>query len=244
MKRGYIHQSLKDTCGVSKRIGYEQDSCQYGEYKRQWYTEPYRGIHLFLIPVGGDTDEYSVYNSPHNKCPAGAVPEAGYEKGTKCRNIVVPVADAFPIDIPENVSSEETGEGHVPPLPIFLEILRFVRRIEVLGNVDVEHPAEANCHIGIAGQVKVVGNGIFDRVEPGLDHWQVACYMPKKLLCVCRQRIGDQHLFCTSDGKNEKSLCHIVINKFMVFPVFKLWYDLRVVDDRPDNELREKCDKQ
>ena len=67
--------------------------------------------------------------------------------------------------------------------------------------------------------------------------------MVKKALGVCRQRVRDQHFLGAADGKNKQPLCHVIINEAVVFLILKLRHDLRVMDDRPHDELREKRDK-
>ena len=197
---------------IGKGIGYKQNSGQHRQKECQRHTEPERGILLTLVPPGGNTYEESIDDSPDYESPAGAMPETGYEKGYHSSHIIVSVFDALAVYITEYIGAEETGESHVPSLPVFLKILRLVRRIEVLRDPDIEHPTQSDGHIGVAGQVKIIGNGIFNRVEPGSDNRKVCCHIVKEALGVCSEWIGDQHFFCAADGKNKKSHCHVVEN--------------------------------
>ena len=244
MKGGKVYQSFQYMLRVGKGIGYKQDPGQHRQKECQRYTEPEGGVHLAFVPPGGDTYEESIDDSPDHESPACAMPETRYEKGYHGSHIIVSVFDAFTVYITEYISAQETGESHMPSLPVFLKILRFVRRIEVLGDPDVEHPAQPDGHIRIAGQVKIIGNGIFNGVEPGLDNGKVSCHIVKKALGIRGERIGDQHFFGAADGENKKSHRHIIEDQFVVFLVLKLWNHLCVMNDRSHDQLWEKGDKQ
>ena len=81
-------------------------------------------------------------------------------------------------------------------------------------------------------------------MEPGLDKRQVIVYIIEKSLCVCCKGIGKHHFFETSDRKDEDTKRYIVKIQTMVFLIFKLRNDFCVVDDRSDNQLWEKGNKQ
>lgn len=244
MKGGEVYQTLQHVLRVGKGIGYKQDPGQHRQKKCQRYTEPERGVHLALVPPGGDTYEESIDDSPDDESPACAMPETRYEKGYHGSHIIVSVFDAFTVYITEYIGTQETGKSHVPSLPVFLKILRLIRRIEVLGDPDVEHPAQPDSHICIAGQVKIIGNGIFNGVKPGLDNGKVGCHIVKESLGVRGKRIGDQHFLGAADGENKKSHRYIVKDQFVVFLVLKLRNHLCVMNDRSHDQLWEKGDEQ
>ena len=79
-----------------------------------------------FVSIRSDTNQNTIYNSPYNEGPAGTVPETGNKESTHGSDIVVTVFDTTAVNISENVGTQETGECHVPSLPVFLEILCFV----------------------------------------------------------------------------------------------------------------------
>ena len=132
----------------------------------------------------------------------------------------------------------------MPSLPIFLKIFCFVWRIKILWNYNIEHATESDGHIRITGQIKVVGHRVLDGMEPGLKHRQMIIDFIEECLCICRQRVSHEHFLGAADGEYEQSHCNMIPIDLRVLWIFKLRYDLCMMYDRTNDQLRKKCDEQ
>ena len=189
-------------------------------------------------------DEKAVDDSPYDKGPAGTVPKAGYKEGRHRRHIVVAPFRSFFIDGTENIVTQEARQRHMPPSPVILEISRLVRRIKVMRNRDVEHHTQADCHIRIAGKVKIVRHRILDRMKPRADHWQCVRNVSEKCLGIRRQRVRQKDLLRTANRKKEQTCRHMFRIQLQILLILKLWNDLRMMNNRPDDQLWEEGDEQ
>ncbi|MNR44421.1 hypothetical protein D3C85_1631620 [compost metagenome] len=86
----------------------------------------------------GEANKNAVDDAPKNELPARAVPEARHKKGHHDRKIKIKASAAFPVKASENIIRQELGQRHMPALPIFPEITRPVRRVEVMRQPDVK----------------------------------------------------------------------------------------------------------
>ena len=172
------------------------------------------------------------------------MPEAGYEKRDHGRNIIVAPCDAVLINATEYIRTQETGKGDVPSPPVILEVSCLVRRIKILRDVNIKHPAQAYGHIRISGQIKIVRYRILDGGEPGDQQLRVCGDGIEKVLRVRGHRIRKKDLFGASDGEQKQPERNVVIVELQVFRVFKLRDDLRMMNDRSHDQLWEERDKE
>ena len=65
-----------------------------------------------------------------------------------------------------HIVTEPGAQAHMPAAPEFCDRLGQVGVIEVFDKVETEHLAQADGHIGIAGEVKINMQGEGDAVDP------------------------------------------------------------------------------
>ena len=138
------------------------------------------------------------------------MPEAGHEKRHHRCYVVIPPFAVLLINGAENIIAQESGQCHMPPSPVILEISCLVRGIKVVRNHDVEHHSKSDRHVRVTGKVKVIRNGILNRVIPRTDHRQIVVNISKKRLCIGRQRICQQNFFCAADRKEKQTGRHML----------------------------------
>ena len=128
-------------------------------------------------------------------------------------------------------------------LPVYLKVSRAERRVEVFRQVNVEQQSQTNRHICVSGQIKVIGNRVGDRVEPGFQQGDIRIDMRIKIGRRIVQRVCEQHLLRTADREHEDTQRDIVVIDLHIPGIFKLRRDLLVMDDRADDQLWEEGDK-
>ena len=114
-----------------------------------------------------DDQQAAVVGAPDDERPGRAVPEAGQQEDDEQvavgRGAAAPVAAERDVD----VVAEPARERHVPAPPEVGDRLRAeYGPVEVLGKPEAEHPAEADRHVGVAGEVEVDLQRVGERAEP------------------------------------------------------------------------------
>ena len=172
------------------------------------------------------------------------MPEAGYEEGDHCCHIIITVLNTLSENASEDVVTEESRKSHVPALPVILEVACLKRRIEVLRNLDVEHPAHTDSHVGITGKVKVICNSVLERVIPRRKKRHVVADIVKVELGVGTHGVCKEHLLGSTDREKEETERNIFGLKTEVVFVLELADHLGVMNDGSYDQLREECDKE
>src|SRR6266850_8256669 len=121
-----------------------------------------------------DDEKRAVPEAPEDEVPARAVPEtAQKEDGDE---IAVPPrrADAVSTERDIEVVTEPGRQRDVPPSPEVGDGRRDVGPPEVLGEPKPEHPAEADRHVRVAGEIEIDLQRVADEAEPRVRGRQFA----------------------------------------------------------------------
>ncbi len=57
----------------------------------------------------------------------------------------------------------------MPSVPEVRDGIRFIGRVEVLRQIDIEHGADADCHVAVAAEIKVKLEHIAERYQKGFQ---------------------------------------------------------------------------
>ena len=68
-----------------------------------------------------------------------------------------------------HISCEKALQSYMPALPEFADVRRSVRGIEVDGELNIEHFADAHCHVAVAAEIEIQLERIREENEPGRD---------------------------------------------------------------------------
>ena len=241
---GEVEHVLDNEPSLRKRIGNEESSRHRYKAERKEHAYNHGDLDALSVHPGSQTNEGAVDDSPNNKVPTRTVPEAGYEEGDHCCHIVITILNALAEHAAEDVIAEESRKRHVPTLPVILEIACLKGRVEVLGDLDVEHPAHTDRHVGVTGKVEVVCNRVLKRVIPRRHEWHVVADIIKVKLSVGTHRVGKEHLLGRTDREKEETERDILGLKTEIVLVLKLADHLGMVNDGTYDQLREERDEQ
>ena len=114
-----------------------------------------------------DGDEHPEQQPPDNEIPAGAVPQPGSEPDNEQ---IAPGMRAVPTEGDIQIIPQEAAQRNVPAPPELGDRFGDVWVVEVLNEMEAEHPPETDGHIGITGKVIVDLQRIEHRPEPGAKH--------------------------------------------------------------------------
>ena len=124
----------------------------------------------------------------------GAVPQTGEHPNRE--NIQKPAGFAAAVaaqgDI--HIVPEPAAEGHVPAAPEIGDAAADIGIVEVFGEAEAEHVAQADGHIGIAGEVKIDLQGVEQNTTPVAQH-RVAG-VGEEILAGQTAGVGEYHFFC------------------------------------------------
>ncbi len=59
-----------------------------------------------------------------------------------------------------DIGFQKTGQRHMPSVPEFGDGQRFIGRVKVLRQRDIEHAADADRHVAVAAEIKIELEGI------------------------------------------------------------------------------------
>jgi hypothetical protein len=91
----------------------------------------------------------------------------------------------------------------VPAPPEFRDALRLVRRVEVFGELEAEHEAEADRHVRISGEIEINLEGVAEQTIPGIEPMER--FRAKSRVGKFADRVGEENLFRQTKGKEENS---------------------------------------
>lgn len=115
--------------------------------------------------------EYALHETPYNKRPVRAVPHTG----DKPHDEIVEYEAAFcfharAAEREKEIIPEPRGQRYMPSRPKLGQCARHVRIVEVFEEVEAEHAPHADCHVGVAAEVKIKLQGIGHRTCPREAH--------------------------------------------------------------------------
>ena len=171
------------------------------------------------------------------------MPYTAQEKDDQKIQIHPSSAPTVPAEWYINIRGKETVQRNMPPLPEIHDIDSLIRRIEVNGDFNTEHPPDSPCHIAVTAEIKIE----LERISED-DHKCIRLsekrHVRITIIHACAERIRQNHLF--EQPQHEQ---HIASGKF--FPVefllrhsCKLWKHLALRHNRACDQLRKERDKQ
>src|SRR5690606_12635360 len=97
----------------------------------------------------------AVHRTPKDEAPPRSMPHAAQNHGQHQIELSAPLGAAVSPERDIQVVPQASGKRYVPPTPELAYIFGLVRRIEVVGQADIEEPGQANCHVRVSGEVEV-----------------------------------------------------------------------------------------
>ena len=129
----------------------------------------------------------------------------------------------------------------MPSAPEFLNGHGNIRIAEVFQEIEAEHPAHADGHVRIAGEVVINLQGVEQRRRPGIQRAHLLRREGEQTVCGDRQHIGKNHLFAQAVNKAPEALCEILSSRVSIL---NLRLDVDVAHNRARDQLREEGDVQ
>ena len=191
------------------------------------------------MPVFLQYQQHEVEQSPGQERPVGPVPDAGeqphYEQVADVFGPGVhPAAPQGEVD----VVPEPGGQGDVPPPPEFGDGPGDVGVIEVLQEVEAKHLAQADGHVGVAGEIVVDLQGVAQGAQPG-ERGRQAVPQAEGPVGHHRQLVGEEHLLAQTHDKPAAPGGEVRPD---LFAVVDLLGHCLILDDGAGDELGEKGD--
>ena len=184
--------------------------------------------------------QHKEVQSPEDKVPGGAVPEAGQEPDDKDVEKLAALFDPVSAQRDVDIIAEPGAEGDVPPAPEFGDAFGDVGVIEVLREEKAQHPSQADCHQRVAAEVKVNLEAVGDDAHPGkrggyLRKAERLHLGPQRTDGVCQKNLA---------GKAHDEQAHTLVDlRQGDLAALELPADVRVQDNRTGNQLREEHDE-
>src|SRR5690348_10379147 len=124
-------------------------------------------------------------------------------------------------------------------MPEFLDRRSYVWVIEVFEELETQHPAKADGHVGVAGEVEVDLQRITNDADPSIAGVQVLGIHPECRICYRTKRIGDQHFLAQTETETLDAGCKPLQR---VTTPENLFGDIMETDDWTRNQLRKHGD--
>ena len=197
------HLSDKSECRSDIRCGEEYPP---DVYKYECCAHAYELRDLFKESLGKpfDDHEHSVKRSPEYEGPVRTVPESAYDEDREHVKVGPDLALSVSAEGKIDVFAKEGCERYMPSLPEIPYRISFIGRIEVLRDIDVEHPGHACCHIAVTRKIEIYLKCICDRAEPSFRHGKVTSHH-ESVSSRSRKPRCKKKLFTHSDRKPHKA---------------------------------------
>ncbi len=195
-----------------------------------------------------------MHQAEHDEGPAGAVPDTNEDKCDQRRHRD-PGSERAPPGQPAlgrpaverqrdrliDIRQQEPLQRHVPPPPVVDDRRGAQRRVEIERQLDPEHPPEPDRHVGIAREVHVQLQrvGRRRRPRPRRVPW-LGRGVEKQRVGIARQRVGDDRLLRQPEREDDEADDEVAALHPREVRRAQLRDDLRIMDDRPGEQLREK----
>ena len=183
-------------------------------------------------------DQHPKVEPPDDEVPARAMPESGEPPDDEeIPEPVAPVSAERDIDI----VAKEGAERDVPAAPEIGRAAGHIGVVKVLGVVEAEHPAHADGHVGIAGEIEVDLKGEGEQAKPGAGRTDLREVAIEPGLYEQRGHIGDTDFFEEPLREPAKSAPGAIPR---MDPVIDFGGNLGVADDRTGDELVKEAHKE
>src|SRR5919204_113513 len=113
-----------------------------------------------------DDQERPMEQAPHDEIPARAVPQSAEEEHRHEIAVHPTRADAIAAERHVQIVAKPRRQRDVPPAPEFLHGACDVRPAEVLREPEPKHPAQADRHVRVAGEIEVNLKRVANDAEP------------------------------------------------------------------------------
>lgn len=127
----------------------------------------------------------------------------------------------------------------MPPLPEFGDGYRLVGRVKVLGQRNIKHVSDTNCHIAVSAEIKIKLERKAERDDKNLRTVQSG-QSRKTIVHSSSKGISKDHFFEQPQGKNVDSSGKIGIDEAAVFHILELGDRLIVQYNRAGDQLRKE----
>ena len=124
----------------------------------------------------------------------------------------------------------------MPSLPQILHGTRFIGRIEINRQLDIEHFSQTDCHIAVTAEIKINLKGISQYHQKRGGGVQKGSLL-ETVIYGKRKHICKQHLFSQTDCKNHDALCKIIRLKAAVLLILKLRHHFLIGHNGACNQL-------
>ena len=111
--------------------------------------------------------QHAVVQAPEHERPAGPVPQAAEEEDGQQVEIDPRLRDPAAAQRDVDVVAEPGGERDVPAPPEVLHGAGDVGIVEVLDELEAQHPPQPDGHVRVAREIEVDLQRVGDRAEPG-----------------------------------------------------------------------------
>ena len=177
--------------------------------------------------------QQGIIPAPEHKIPACPVPQAGEQPHHgDIENLPgQPLAVAPQGDV--HILLKPGGQRDVPAPPEFRDTGADIGIVEILQKLEAEHPPQADGHIRIAGEIEVDLQAIGCQTRPGC---QCALGLPQNFPQAAHG-IGQQHLL--GQAHQEPGYPGGKLGDGLL-PVLQHLGHIRIADNGPGNQLREK----
>ena len=164
-------------------------------------------FHALFADAHFQHEEQSVVNAPDDIVPAGTVPQTGAEPDQQ-----------QPADFPafaeqryvQQVVAEERSQRNVPTLPELSDVLAEERVAEVFVQMKAEDAGNANCHIGIAGEIEVHLQGVENYTVPDTQCGLGGEVVPQELVYDAGEPVCQYDLFAQTNGNASEANAKVV----------------------------------
>ena len=180
--------------------------------------------------------QHGVVHAPQHEVPAGPVPQTRQKPHDSDIQQLPPQSLPVAAQRDVDVLTEPCGQADVPPPPELRHGAGLIGIVEVLQKPEAEQPAQADGHIGIAGEVEIDLERKCQRPQPRRDHGGRG--HGRDLLPHGTHLVGQQHLLAQADDEplhTGAGPC-----QRLAVPVLQIGGHRLVLDDRPRDELREQ----
>ena len=189
--------------GVTEGVGAEENPAGHDHEQRVGVAE--RGERRRLETTCGagalEDQEETVPRPPGHEGPRRAVPEPAEQED---EHQVRPGPQVSPAVSPERdvqVVPEPGRERDVPAPPELAHRRGAVGVVEILEEREPEHPADADGHVGITGEIEVDLEGVADQPEPGRRGAEGRGRQREDAVGGFRHGVRDEHLLAEPDDE-------------------------------------------
>ena len=196
-------------------------------------------LEILAQPELFDQQQHTVVQAPEQEVPVRAVPQAGQAPDDENVAHPLPPGNAVAAERDVHIVAKPGGQRDVPPPPELRDRQGDIRVVEVFEEVEAEHPAEADGHVAVAGEVEIDLQRVGDGGQPVHERAVIGGVAAVDDGGHLRDLIGQQQLFGQTHDKAPEALREIV-HGHLALP--DLLLDGLIAHDGAGDELREEAD--